>query len=114
MSEEQLAARREDKGRFGEIRLRKDIKDDITEGYNVIPNFFISANIPMNEDGTARLVYDDITKPHKSQPPINRHYENRLYDMDTLILSHYDVNFLYVLSLYARNNAVQKRLTGVL
>ena len=34
----------------------------------------------------------------------NIHFENRLFDRDTLILSHYDVNFLYVVRLYARND----------
>lgn len=99
MSEEQLRARREDKGRFGNIRLR----DEITEGYNVIPNFFVSANIDKDT-----LSYDDKTEEHDPQPPISRHFNNRLYDRDTLILSHYDVNFLYVLSLYARNDAAAK------
>lgn len=99
MSEEQLAVRREDKGRYGKIRLR----DDVTEGYNVIPNFFVSANIDKDT-----LSYDDKTVEHDTQPPVSRHFTNRLYDRDTLILSHYDVNFLYVLSLYARNNAGAK------
>lgn len=85
--------------RFHKIQLR----DDVTEGYNVIPNFFISANIP-SKDGKADLIYDDITEPHNPQPPISRHFNNRLYDRDTLLLAHYDVNFLFVLSLYARNN----------
>lgn len=88
-----------EKDRYKNIRLR----DDITEGYNVIPNFFVSANI-----NPATLSYEDKTEEHKKQPPISRHFNNRLYDRDTLILSHYDVNFLYVLSLYARNNAGAK------
>ena len=33
---------------------------------------------------------------------------NRLFDRDTMLLFHYDVNFLYVLSLYARDNVSQK------
>ena len=88
-----------EKDRYKNIRLR----DDITEGYNVIPNFFVSANI-----NPATLSYKDKTEEHKKQPPISRHFNNRLYDRDTLILSHYDVNFLFVLSLYARNNAGAK------
>lgn len=88
-----------EKDRYKNIRLR----DDITEGYNVIPNFFVSGNI-----NPATLSYEDKTKEHDPQPPVSRHFTNRLYDRDTLILSHYDVNFLYVLSLYARNNAGAK------
>lgn len=92
-------SRSKEKDRFREILLR----DEVTEGYNVIPNFFISAFIDKNT-----LSYDDDTKEHDTQPPVSRHFTNRLYDRDTLILSHYDVNFLYVLSLYARNNAGAK------
>lgn len=99
MTEEQLKARREDKGRFGEVKLR----DEVTEGYNVIPNFFVSANID-----PATLSYEDKTDEHNPQPPVSRQFLNRLYDRDTLLLSHYDVNFLFVLSLYARNNAGAK------
>lgn len=99
MSEEQLKARREDKGRFRKIRLR----DEITEGYNVIPNFFVSANI-----NPTTLSYEDKTDERHPQPPVSRQFTNRLYDRDTLLLSHYDVNFLFVLSLYARNNAGAK------
>lgn len=83
------------------IRLR----DDITEGYDIIPNFFISAKMDENfdyaNDGIAQT--DRRTKRHPSFQ-----FKNRLFDRDTLLLFHYDVNFLYVLSLYARNNAVQK------
>ena len=85
--------------KYHKIRLR----DEITEGYNVIPNFFISAGI-----NPETLSSEDHTVEHSSQPPINRHFANRLYDRDTLLLSHYDINFLYVLSLYARNNAAEK------
>lgn len=91
--------RHKKENRYRTIQLR----DDITEGYNVIPNFFVSANI-----NPTTLSYDDKTEEHKTQPPISRHFKNRLYDRDTLVLSHYDVNFLYVLSLYARDNAGAK------
>lgn len=83
------------------IRLR----DDVTEGYDIIPNFFISAKMDENfdyaNDGIAQT--DRRTKRHPSFQ-----FKNRLFDRDTLLLFHYDVNFLYVLSLYARNNAAQK------
>ena len=83
------------------------LRDDVTEGYNVIPNFFISARL--NKD----LSYkdDEITaRDNDNDEPkfFNKHFENRLFDRDTLLVCHYDVNFLYVVSLYARNNALQK------
>ena len=84
-----------------DIRLR----DDVTEGYNILPNFFISAKL--NE--TFSYDDDNIEKTDRKR---NRHkrvqFDNRLFDRDTLLLSHYDVNFLYVLSLYARDNQSQK------
>lgn len=85
--------------RFERIQLF----DPVTEGYNVIPNFFISAAIDKNT-----LSYEDRTVPHPKQPPVSRQFKNRLYDRDTLLLSHYDVNFLFVLALYARNNSGAK------
>ena len=39
----------------------------------------------------------------------SQQFRNRLFDRDTLLITHYDVNFLYVVSLYGRNNAAQKR-----
>ena len=82
---------------------RIQLFDEVTEGYNVIPNFFISASIDKKT-----LSYVDYTEPHPNQPPVSRQFKNRLYDRDTLLLSHYDVNFLFVLALYARNNAAAK------
>lgn len=82
---------------------RIQLFDEVTEGYDVIHNFFISATIDKKT-----LTYDDTTVPHDPQPPISRQFKNRLYDRDTLLLSHYDVNFLFVLALYARNNSGTK------
>ena len=81
------------------------MRDETTEGYDVIPNFFISATLPGD------LSYErDGLSLHKDRPEYrNVHFENRLFDRDTLILSHYDVNFLYVVKLYARNDAGLKR-----
>lgn len=80
-------------------------RDVLTEGYNPIPNFFISARIPSKQnDGEKFLSFDD--KELKTQIngiQLNRQFENRLFDRDTLLLCHYDVNFLYLVSLYGRN-----------
>lgn len=71
------------------------LRDNLTEGYNPIPNFFISARIPNKRDGEDKfLSFDD--KELKSQEggiQLNRQFENRLFDRDTLLLCHYDVNF---------------------
>ena len=83
------------------VRLR----DERTEGYEIIPNFFISAKLDENfkydDDGIEKT--DRKKNKHK-----NVQFMNRLFDRDTMLLFHYDVNFLYVLSLYARDNVSQK------
>lgn len=83
------------------VRLR----DERTEDYEIIPNFFISAKMDENfdygNDGIEKT--DRENNKHK-----NVQFMNRLFDRDTMLLFHYDVNFLYVLSLYARDNESQK------
>ena len=78
------------------------LKDDETEGYNVIPNFFISARLDKHysykEDG---LQESDKNETRRK----NYQFKNRLFDRDTLLLFHYDVNFLFVLSMYGKNNS---------
>ncbi len=82
------------------------LRDALTEGYNPIPNFFISARIPNKKaDGSNFLSFDDRElKAQDGGVQLNRQFENRLFDRDTLLLCHYDVNFLYIVSLYGRNN----------
>ena len=82
------------------------LRDILTEGYNPIPNFFISARIPNKESGGQKfLSFDDKEiKAQENGVQLNRQFENRLFDRDTLLLCHYDVNFLYIASLYGRNN----------
>lgn len=82
--------------RNGHIKLR----DDATEGYNIIPNFFISAH----QKELERLDDIQLAKDKKQQYYFSRQFENRLFDRDTFLLAHYDVNFLFVLALYGRNN----------
>lgn len=90
----------------GHIKLR----DDVTEGYNVIPNFFLSANQNiLSADDEIHLI--DSEKPeHKRRQEyyLSRQFDNRLFDRDTFLLAHYDVNFLFVVSLYGRNNSARK------
>ena len=88
------------KHKASDVKLR----DDVTEGYNVIPNFFISAKM---DEGLSYA--DRVDETERRQPYfVSRQFENRLFDRDTLLVFHYDVNFLYVVSLYARDNAGQK------
>lgn len=82
------------------------LRDDETEGYNIIPNFFISATM----DEKYRYNIDGIKETdRKNNRYISKQFQNRLFDRDTLLLFHYDVNFLFVLSLYARNNKGEQK-----
>ena len=96
----------EDKKRFSKIHLQDN---SLTEGYDVIPNFFISAFV--NND--LKYNVQENIRPHKGKneehcTKVSYQFPDRLFDRDTLFLSQYDVNFLYILFLYARNKANEK------
>lgn len=79
------------------------LRDDFTEGYNIIPNFFISAQ----QKNLKRE--DTIYQTDKSQKCfVSSQFDNRLFDRDTFIVAHYDVNFLFVIGLYGKNNRSEK------
>lgn len=81
------------------------LRDTLTEGYNPLPNFFISARIPNRKDEQGKyLSFDDSRLKSQDTLQLNRQFENRLFDRDTLLLCHYDVNFLFIVSLYGRDN----------
>ena len=89
---------------WNEFREVPKLRDDVTEGYNIIPNFFISATL--DED----LSYRDTIRltEKKNKYFTSDQFANRLFDRDTLLVCHYDVNFLFVVSLYALNNKSKK------
>lgn len=71
-------------------------RDSLTEGYNITPNFFIRGVV-----NSQNISYDEDIKEQSDVVRYNRHFYNRLFDRDTLILKEYNINFLYVLSTYA-------------
>ena len=79
--------------------------DPVTEGYNIIPNFFISAKMDWGFDYGKDGIERTSTR---EQRHYREHFEDRIFDRDTLFIYHYDVNFLFVLALYARDNSSQK------
>jgi hypothetical protein len=81
------------------------LRDEVTEGYNIIPNFFISAKMDYGFDYSSDGIQQTDRKNKRWR---QTHFKNRLFDRDTLLLFHYDVNFLFILSLYARDNSSQK------
>lgn len=89
----------------GQVDSGVKLRDDVTEGYNIIPNFFISAKVSESFDYSDDGI-DKTDRRHNKYKKMQ--FKNRLFDRDTLLLFHYDVNFLFVLSLYARDNTLQK------
>lgn len=71
-------------------------RDSLTEGYNITPNFFIRGVVD-----SQNISYEENIKEQSDVVRFNRHFYNRLFDRDTLILKEYNINFLYVLSTYA-------------
>ena len=86
-----------------EIRLR----DNLTEGYNIIPNFFISAAMKPGDYSYGHREIE-LTRTGKKNPEIKFQFKDRLFDRDTMLLSRYNVNFLFVVALYARNRQSEK------
>ena len=87
-------------------------RDELTEGYSVTPNFFIRGEIPgYKEETQFQEPYFRKNPDPKNKDLIkkddadlwnerNRHFTNRLFDRDTLLLQVYNVNFLYVLKAF--------------
>lgn len=90
----------EDKSKLGSIKY----VDELTEGYNITPNFFIRGNIANFE----KMNYSNIELKNETSDNIldNRsiHWKDRLFDRDTLILQTYNINFLYVLASYVTHS----------
>lgn len=71
-------------------------RDKLTEGYNITPNFFIYGYIKdyKNFDNNELIEKGDIVKSF--------HFNERLFDRDTLFVHQYKINFLYVLKAYSQ------------
>ena len=82
------------------------VRDDQTEGYNILPNFFISA--AMEKDDFSYSHREIKLTKMKENPTVQYQFEDRLFDRDTMLLSRYNVNFLFVIALYARNKQSEK------
>ena len=77
-------------------------RDELTEGYNITPNFFIYGYIENEENFDEHLI--EKTKP---LPVKSYHYKERLFDRDTLFVHQYKINFLYVLKAYTNFNRLK-------
>lgn len=79
--------------------IKKNIRyrDNITDGYNISPNFFIQGIISD---------YKNFDNPYLSQnkdknTQKSSHFKERLFDRDTLFVNYYEINFLFVLNAYS-------------
>lgn len=87
-------------------------RDPLTEGYNITPNFFIRGSILPDDVRDGKLDYQNPRLTPEKDPEdrrkdfirFNYHFENRLFDRDTLVLKSYNINFLFVLSAFVMQN----------
>ena len=85
-------------------------RDELTEGYNPTPNFFIRGTL--RDDLSDKEINLKLEGKGRYE---SKHFENRLFDRDTLLVLTYEINFLYVLSSYVQNrgyapdNTLRKR-----
>lgn len=71
-------------------------RDKDTEGYNVTPNFFVRPKIKSDT-----LDFDTPSfSASGSQPKPNKHFEDRLFDRDTLLLREYEINLIFLIAAY--------------
>ncbi|MDF4201809.1 hypothetical protein PXD56_02510 [Maribacter sp. SA7] len=77
-------------------------RDELTEGYNITPNFFIYGYIENEENFDEHLIEKKKELPVKSY-----HYKERLFDRDTLFVHQYKINFLFVLKAYTNFNIIK-------
>ena len=75
-------------------------RDELTEGYDITPNFFISGKVKAEYDFSTHHLQVQGLDMDK-----NKQFENRLFDRDTLFLRLYDINFLYVIYAYVTKSA---------
>ncbi len=84
---------------FNNGREHLKYRDELTEGYNITPNFFISGRV----EKTYRFSSSELTlQPDEFDK--NYQFRNRLFDRDTLFLRLYDINFLFALYAYVNRS----------
>jgi len=78
----------------GPYRPGQRYRDELTEGYNITPNFFIYGyiNEPDSYEVDELIPYGEVQSSY--------HFANRLFDRDTLFVHQYKINFLFVLKAY--------------
>ena len=77
-------------------------RDKITEGYNITPNFLLYGVIDDHED----FINDNLNTISSLKDSIKHsyHWENRLFDRDSLFICQYRINYLFVLNAYTEKS----------
>ena len=86
-------------------------KDSLTEGYNVTPNFFIRNGVP---DGRIDYADPQLQANKEIKEDIQRQFEDRLFDRDTLLLREYYINLFFVMRAYATHEDWSEELHAVI
>ncbi len=86
-----------------EINEKIRYRDEITEGYNITPNFFIQGRLYEDFDFEQHRVKLDKARGTNGLEH-SFHFEKRLFDRDSLFVHYYTINFLYVLNTYTKRN----------
>jgi len=75
-------------------------QDGVTDGYHPTPNFFISAFFNEN----MKLTESGLRKEDKDYVKRSSHWDNRLFDRDTLFTLSYRINFMFALQTFVRRS----------
>ena len=94
------------------IKLERiNYRDEITEGYNITPNYFIYGYTDkntldnLNEPFISYNNSEDPIKVKEKDIKIIKQWPFRLFDRDTLIATHFKMSFPYVLKNYVSKNS---------
>ena len=89
-------------------------RDNTTEGYNITPNFFIRGHLQADQLNNYTDDNLQLVKIDGKNYRISYHFENRLFDRDTLILQTYNINFLFVMACYVQGaGEYTKKIRGI-
>jgi Predicted transcriptional regulator len=86
-----------------QINSKIRYRDDLTEGYNITPNFFIQGKLFNDFNYNEHRMQVDIEKGENGVES-SYHFSNRIFDRDTLFVHYYSINFLFVLNNYTKTN----------
>jgi hypothetical protein len=87
-----------DKKKYASNEMR--YRDEVTEGYNITPNFLIYGNIEKHED------FNNINLTLLDNIKHSFHWKERLFDRDSLFICQYSINYLFVLNAYTEKSEI--------